>query len=140
MRRHCFAVVILGMGIAAHAVEPVNSVPVASPSQLPARSAKFVAGGLARPEAQPLVLTIVPNRAANTTTLALRKRLNGSVSALTAGSETKKGGEWAPHGNRLLDNGRPSLPPILRFQSKGQGLDIRPGRHSMSLQWSKTFH
>jgi hypothetical protein len=63
------------------------------------------------------------------------------TSRLTSAVELQKEIIWATNSNwmRFFDSDRKTLAPLLRFESNGQQIEIRPRSHSLWLQWRKTF-
>jgi len=55
--------------------------------------------------------------------------------------ETKKADRFSDARQQILfETGLASLAPILRFESKGGQVDIKPRRHSVWVVWRKDFH
>ena len=64
------------------------------------------------------------------------------TSRLAIAIEVKQEIEWKTSSNVIQfgDSARTSLLPVLRFESHGGGIEIKPRRHSLSIGWRIDFH
>lgn len=139
MRCPGFEILLLGMAVAAHAAEPVNSSFFRN-SDLPTVDiVQFEANGLARTALYRLTLSIVPIRSVDTGSFGSEL---GSTPRLTTVTERQKEIAWAPNANwtKFVGGDGSSWSPSMRLETKGERLDIRPRRHSLSIIWHKAFY
>lgn len=138
MRRFGLYLALLGMATATHAVEPVAGFFAPGLDLLTVQIVQSDARGLVRPTPYRLTLSIVPIRAADTVTYGFGPT---SASVLNSAVERQRdiAGSSVTNRTQFFDVGRASLPPLLRLESNGERLEIRPRRRSVSVQWSKTF-
>lgn len=136
MCRLGFGLALLVMAVAANAAEWENGVFFRQPDLLTVHIAQFDFGGLARAQPYRLSLSIVPIYSAVNVTFG--SGLN-HTSQLPPVTESRNA--WATTNNwgQFFDKDHPSSLPLLRLESKGERFEIKPRRHSVSIQWSKTF-
>jgi hypothetical protein len=134
--RICFGLVLAGLAIAAHKAQ--------------SEEGSFI------PDLE--ILTIQPVRSDTDWLIPYRLNANLSlnraadVASIDAGhgntprlhlvvAEPKKETTWSTNSRWKFTagNGRTSLSPSLRFESKGEILEIKPRRHSFWVVWRKTF-
>lgn len=136
MRRLGSGLLLLGMAVMAHAAESENSA-FFRDLDLPAiQIAQFDTNRLARTTSYRLTLSIVPIHSASAMPFGAGF---GSTSILPPVVEPPIAGATRTRLTRFFDSGSPSVLPLLRLESKGERLEIRPRRHSLSIQWSKTL-
>lgn len=135
MLRICVGLIFVGLAVAAHTAQSEES-----------------------PFAPDLdILTIQPVRANNDRLLPYQFNasitLTRSEDIVPAGSgfgntprlhiiaEPKKEAIWSVNSRWQVtpDSDRISLSPVLRFESKGERLEIKPRRNSIWVGWRKTF-
>lgn len=95
---------------------------------------QFDADGRLRNTPYRLSLSLVPIRPAN----AFEP---GFATAARAMAIDERPGNWLGRDSRTLwaDSEGPSLAPMLRLETKGERLELKPRRHSLSIQWRKAF-
>lgn len=138
MRRLGSGLLLLGMAVMAHAAGIENS-DFFRDSDLPAiQVAQFDTNRLARTTSYRLTLSIVPIHSASAVPFGAGF---GGTSILPPVIEPPIAGATRTHLTRFFDRGSPSpaMLPLLRLESKGERLEIKPRRHSLSIQWSKTL-
>jgi len=135
MLRMCFGLVFVGLAVAAHTAQSEES--------------RFA------PDLDILTIHLANSDADS----LLHYRLNANV-ALTRSAETapigsgfsnapqlrliaepKKETVWPIHTHWQVtsDSDRASLSPLLRFESKGDRIEIKPRRHSVWVGWRRAF-
>ena len=83
-----------------------------------------------------LTLGLVPARSADMLFLGLGA--GGVQRALAAGERPIAGTVLASRA-RFLDGDGASLLPLLSLEAKGERLEFKPRRHSLAVQWRKSF-
>jgi hypothetical protein len=136
MRRLGFGLVLLGMAVTAQAAQPESIVFVPKLDLLTVQPVQFDADGLARTPRYRFTASIELIHPADAAPFGLGFN---STSRLTPAVEPQKETAWAPDANwtRFFDSDRTSLSPRLRYESKGQQLEVRPRVHSVWIQWRK---
>jgi len=139
MRCPGFEILLMGMAVAAHAAAPENSSFFSTPDLPTVDIVQFEANGPARTALYRLTLSIVPTRSVDTGPFGSEL---GSTPRLTPVIERPKEIAWAASANRMKFGGSDgsSWSPSMRFESKGERLEIRPRRHSLSINWHKAFY
>lgn len=135
MLRMCFGLVFVGLAVAAHTAQSEES--------------SFA------PDLD--ILTVQPVRSDTDSLLPYRLNMNialtRSADTTPAGSgfsnaprlhliaEPKKETAWSTDARwkTTPDSDRISLSPLLRFDSKGERIEIKPRRHSVWVGWRKAF-
>lgn len=137
MRRLGSGLVLLAMALVANATELEDSVFFRHPDLLTVQIAQFNMDGLVRAKPYRLSLSIVP----------IYSSFNAPFGpGLSRASQLPPVAEshnaWATTNNweQFFDKDHPSSLPLLRLESKGERLEIKPRRHSVSIQWSKAFY
>jgi len=126
------------MAVATPAAEPEKSLLPANLDLLTLQAQPLDADGSARTKAYRLTLSLVPERAPDSAAFgpgfSYPSRLSPAV-------EPQKDVAWATSGNSAgyLDGARAAWLPLLRLETKGERLEIKPRRHSLSMQWTKAF-
>lgn len=139
MRYLGLGLVLLGLAFAAQAAAPENS-PFFNDPYLPSlQITQFDLDGAVHSRSYRLSLSIVPVRAADTTYYG--SGLNSAYRVPTV-AEPGKEIAWAANSNRsrYLGSDYSTSVPLLRLETKGERLEIRPRRNSISIQWIKTLH
>jgi hypothetical protein len=134
MRCPGFVLLFLWMAVAANAAEPENGV-FSRNRELPTlQIVQFDSAGQERVKPYRLILSVVPIPSADTSSFGPRF---GSASQLPAVIERQKEISWVANTNRtdVFGKDRASLLPLLRLESKDERLEIRPRRHSLSIEW-----
>lgn len=137
----CLAVVLmlLSMALAAHAAEPANRVSMRTSNLISAPLVAFEAAGPTPARSYQLILSIVPASAAETHPFGQ----NGdSTSRLAIAIEPKPEIEWKASSSmtQFGDSARASLSSVLRFESHGGIIEIKPRRHSLMIEWRMDWH
>lgn len=139
MRCPGFGLLLLGMAVVANAAEPENVVFSRSPELPMLRVVQFESA--VREHATPyrLSLSVVPTPPQEISPFGAEF---DSTSRLPAAIERQKEIAWVANTNRtgIFGRERTSLLPLLRFESKVERLEVRPRRHSLSVEWRLAFH
>lgn len=128
--RMCLGFVFVGLAVAAHTAQSAE--------------------GSFTPGLEILSIQLVRSDAdwLNTNVALTRSENNAQVwsgisntSRLYLVAEPKKEAVWSANARWQItpDNGRASLSPLLRFESKGGRIDIKPRRHSVWFEWRKAL-
>lgn len=98
--------------------------------------AQFHLDGLPKVKDYQLTLSIVPIRPAGVASFGA-----GFNSASRLHPVVDQPVAWATNNywGRFFDNDSSASTPLLRLESKNERLEIRPRRHSLSIQWSMTL-
>lgn len=138
MCRLGFGLLLLAMAVIAYAAEPGNGE-FSLDSDLPTvQIAQFKTDGQFRTTSYRLTLSIVPTHSTNAMSFGSGF---GSTSRLPPVAEREKHIIWAGNARMpgFFESGKASMLPQLRLESKGERLELKPRRHSLSIQWSKTL-
>ena len=135
MRCRGLALLLLGTAVVANAAEPENGAAPKYVDLATVELMQFDTAGLVRPSPYRLSLGIVPIRSANNAFLE-----PGIGAALRPVPLVERNAVWASNDNRsrLIDS-ELGLGPLLRLETKGERLELKPRRHSFSVQWHKSF-
>lgn len=130
---------LLGMAIAAHATEPEDRAFLRNTNQPAVQIVQLDTVGSARVKPFLLILSIVPVPSSDAAPFRLGFDDPGRLPATV---EKKKEIAWAANANwpEVLGRDRASLVPHLRLELNGERVEIRPRRHSLSLEWRKGFN
>jgi len=138
MRYLGFGLLLLGMAVATQAAEPGNALSPGHLDLLTVQPQQFDADGLARARPYRLTLSLVPVRPDDSTSFGPGFSYPSRLSPVV---ETQKEVAWATRSNStFLDGARAAWLPLLRLETKGERLEIKPRRHSLSIQWNKAFY
>ena len=137
MRYPGIGLLLLGMAFVANATEPDGAL--FRNSELPTlQIVQFDSAGQERATPYRFILSVAPTPSGDATPFG-----SGfdSTSRLPVASERHKEISWVEKTNRaeVFGRDRASLLPLLRFESKGERLEIRPQRHALSIKWRMTF-
>ena len=137
----CLAVVLvlLSITLAARAAEPADHVSMRTSDLLSVPLVAFEAVRPTHTRPYQLILGIVPVHAVENRAFVR----NGDPTArLAIAIEAKQEIEWKASSSIIQfgDSARTSLLPVLRFESHGGGIEIKPRRHSLSLGWRMDFN
>ena len=136
----CLAVVLvlLSMALAVHA-EPAERVSMRTADLIAVPLVAFEAAGPTHTRPYRLIMSIVPVSAVETHPFG---RNGDSTSRLTIAIAAKQETEWKTSYNatRFGDSARASLLSVLRFESRGERIEIKPRRHSLSIAWRMDLH
>jgi hypothetical protein len=127
------------MASSARAAEPVDRAFMGTSDLISVPLAAFQAAGPAHTRSYQLILSIVPVPAVETHPFG---RNGDSTSRLAIAIEAKQQIEWKASSTvtRFGDSARASLLPVLRFESYGGRIEIKPRRHSLSVGWRMDFY
>lgn len=139
MRYLSLGLVLLGLAFAAQAAAPENNA-FLHDSDLPnVQIAQFNLDGPVRARSYRLSLSIVPVRTTNNTPFG---SAHNSAYQVPPMAERGKEIAWATDDSRKhFFGGQHSISvPLLRLETKGERLELRPRRNSLSIQWTKTLY
>lgn len=134
--RICFGLVLAGLAIAAHKAQSEEGSFIPDLEILTIQPVHSDADWLI---AYRLNANLSLNRSAN---VASTDAGQGNMPRLhLVVAEPKKETIWSTNSRWKFaaGNGRTSLSPSLRFESKGETLEIKPRRHSFWIVWRKAF-
>ncbi|MFA7279321.1 MAG: hypothetical protein WC100_04450 [Sterolibacterium sp.] len=142
MRHLGSALVLLGMTVVAHAAAPENGL-VSNEFDFPSvQIAQFNLGRATRSQSYQLSLGLVP-------VVTMRKAgispygpgLSSSYRAPVT-EALAKDVAWTTndHWTNFIDSKAATPTPFLRLETKGERIEIRPRRSSISIRWVKAFH
>ena len=138
MCRLGFASLLLGIALTTLAAEPEESFYIRDAYPPTVQIAQFNLDGLARTKSYRLSLGIVPIHAADSAPFGA-----GFNSASRLSSVVEQQQEITRTTNinwtRFFDSNLTSSSPFLRIDSQGERLEVRPRRHSVSIEWRKAF-
>ena len=136
MRRFGFGLLLLGMALMAQAAAPENSLSFRHPDLLTVQIVQLDIDGFVRPKPYRLSLSIVPIHSADDMRFG---SVSNSSSRLAPIVERPT--NWATTDNlsRFIDRDHGASSALLRLETKGERIEIRPRRHSLSIQWRKSF-
>lgn len=136
MCRLGLGLLLLVMAVATNATELEDSVFFRHPDLLTVQIVQLDTDGLVRAKPYRLSLSIVPIHSADNMPIG-----SGSSNLSRLHPVVEQPVAWATTDNlsRFFDRDHASSSPLLRLESKGQRLEIRPRRHSVSIQWTKTL-
>lgn len=139
MRYSGLGLVLLGIAVLAHGAEPENSVFFLDPNLPAIQIIQIIPDGRIRTTPYRLILSIVPIQSADTSYFVPGF---GSPSRSPAVIEKHKEIAWTASARctEVFGSCRTSLLPLLRFESKGERIEIRPRRHALSIEWKKAFY
>ena len=139
MRCPGFELLLLGMAVVANAAEPQNRTFFQNPELPTLQIVQFDSAGRERATPYRFILSVVPIPAEDPSSFGPGV---GSTSRLPAVIERQKEIAWAVNTNRtgVFASDRASLLPLLRLESKEERLEIRPRRHSLSIEWRMAIH
>jgi len=143
MRRLSSALMLLGMAAMAHAVVPENGL-VLNEFDFPSiQIVQFNLSRAIRSQSYLLSLSIVPivpMRAAGIIAPYGTGLGNAYQVPVTAVSGKEVAWTSNNHWTHFIDSKATSPTPILRLETKGERIEIRPRRSSISIQWVKTIY
>lgn len=141
-------VLLLGMAIVAHAAEPENSDFLHNPDQPTLQILPIDANEQAHTSPSPpslpyrLILKIEPTFTSDTAPVGAGFSISMCCRP-PAAIEKQKDIAWAinSNGTKFFGKDRAALLALLRFEakSKGEYFEIKPRRHSLSIEWRKAF-
>lgn len=133
--RICFGLVFVGLAIAAHTAQSEESSFAHDMSIL---TIQPVRSGADRLLPYQFNVSVVLTRPADTTPVGAGFSNTPRLHLVT---EPKKDTVWPidAHWQATPDSDRISLSPLLRFESKGERIEIKPRRHSIWVGWRKAF-
>ncbi len=139
MRCPGFELVLLGIAFLAHGAESENSDFSRNPDLSTIQIVQLTPDKLFRTKPYLLILSLVPVQSTNNATFESKF---GGPSRLPEVSEKQKEIVWTAKATCIDAFGgcRTSLLPLLRLETKGERLEIKPRRHSLSINWRKTFY
>lgn len=132
--RMCFGLVFVGLAVATHTAQSEEISFAPDLNILTIQPVRSVADWLLP---QRLNVSVVLTRSDDT---AVGSEFS-NMPRLHRVNDLKKETSWSTNARWQVtpDSDRVSLSPVLRFESKGERLEIKPQRHSVQITWRKAF-
>lgn len=139
MRHLGLGLVMLGMAVMAQAAAPENNAFINDHGLPSMQIAQFNVDDPVRPRSYRLSLSIVPVHAADAVSFG-----SGVNNEYRVPPVAERGKEivWAGNSSRtqFFGSDYSTSVPLLRLETKGERLEVRPRRNSISVQWIKSLH
>ena len=131
--------VFLLITLAAHAAEPEDHVSIRTFDLISVSFVNFEIARPMHPHPFQMMMRIMPTPGVDTHPFG---RYGDSTSRLAIAIEAKLEIEWKSSSNvtQIGDRTRASLLSVLRFESRGERIEVKPRRHSLSIEWRMYIH
>jgi len=136
MLRMCFGLVFVGLAVAAHTAQSEES---SFASDLEILTIQPVRSDAVWPHPYRISMNIALTRSADTTPIGSGLSYTPRLHPV---ANPKKETTWPTNARWQIarNSDRISLSPLLRFESEGERIEIKPRRHSFQVVWRKEFY